>query len=79
MAFLRPYTPEIMGFVSNWGNLFSTYDSQGHFAHPLVVSGSSAPDNLPHVVPPGGKSATRILPGELVNQPWTDANGSAPR
>jgi phospholipid/cholesterol/gamma-HCH transport system substrate-binding protein len=79
MAFLRPYTPEIMGFVSNWGNLFSTYDSQGHFAHPLVVAGSSSPDNLPNVTPPGGKSATRILPGELVNQPWTDANGSAPR
>jgi phospholipid/cholesterol/gamma-HCH transport system substrate-binding protein len=79
VAFLRPYTPEIMGFASNWGNVWSTYDSQGHFAHPLVVTGKTAVDNNPNVTLPGEFSGTVRLPGESVGQPWTDANGSAPR
>jgi phospholipid/cholesterol/gamma-HCH transport system substrate-binding protein len=79
VAFLRPYTPEIMGFVSSWGNVFSTYDSQGHFAHPVVVAGKTSLDDSPAVTIPGERAKTQMLPGEIVNQPWTDANGSAPR
>jgi phospholipid/cholesterol/gamma-HCH transport system substrate-binding protein len=79
VAFLRPYTPEIMGFVSTWGNFFSTYDSVGHFASPMVVGGKTAFDNNPNLTIPGEKVNSRIAPGELVNQPWTDADGSGPR
>ncbi|HEX4359567.1 MAG TPA: MlaD family protein [Pseudonocardia sp.] len=79
LAFLRPYTPEIMGFVDNWGNLFSTYDSQGHFAHPLVVGGKTALDDNPPVTIPGERGNAQWSPGANVNQPWTDADGSAPR
>jgi phospholipid/cholesterol/gamma-HCH transport system substrate-binding protein len=79
VAFLRPYTPEAMGFVDNWGNLFSTYDSSGHFAHPLVVTGSTAFDSSPPVTIPGQEDKANVLPGEIARQPWTDANGSAPR
>lgn len=79
VEFLRPYTPEVMGFASNWGNLFSTYDSQGHFAHPLVVAGKTAVDNNPAVTLPGERASAARLPGENAGQPWTDANGSAPR
>lgn len=79
VAFLRPFTPEAMGFVSNWGNLFSTYDSQGHFANPLVVQGKTGVDDNPNVLLPGENNSTVFQPGEAVGQPWTDANGSAPR
>jgi len=79
VAFLRPYTPEVMGFVSNWGNLFSTYDSSGHFAHPVVVGGASAFDSSPPVTIPGEEAKSQAYPGEIANQSWTDANGSAPR
>lgn len=79
VAFLRPYTPEVMGFVDNWGNLFSTYDSNGHFAHPLVVTGLTAFDSSPPVTIPGEEDKSDVLPGEIAGQPWTDANGSAPR
>lgn len=79
VAFLRPYTPEVLGFASNWGNLFSTYDSQGHFAHPLVVTGKTAVDDNPNITLPGEFSDTKMAPGQNANQPWTDANGSAPR
>lgn len=79
VSYLRPYTPEVMGFVSNWGNLFSTYDSQGHFANPLVVQGKTGVDNNPNVLLPGENNSTVVQPGEIVGQTWTDANGSAPR
>jgi phospholipid/cholesterol/gamma-HCH transport system substrate-binding protein len=84
VAFLRPYTPEIMGFVSTWGNFFSTYDSVGHFASPMVVGGKTAFDSNPNLTIPGETVNTRIAPGQLVGQPWTDrpladADGSGPR
>lgn len=79
VAFLRPYTPEAMGFASNWGNLFSTYDSQGHFAHPIVTTGKTALDDNPNVTIPGESVSSVRLPGENVGQPWTDASGSGPR
>ncbi|MDT7632910.1 MAG: phospholipid/cholesterol/gamma-HCH transport system substrate-binding protein [Pseudonocardiales bacterium] len=79
LAFLRPYTPEIMGFVSNWGNFFSTYDSVGHFASPMVVTGKTALDNNPNVTIPGERASTQMSPGQLVDQSWTDADGSGPR
>jgi phospholipid/cholesterol/gamma-HCH transport system substrate-binding protein len=79
LAFLRGYTPEAMGFVSTWGNFFSTYDSAGHFASPMVVTGKTAFDDNPNLTIPGEKVDPRIAPGELVHQPWTDADGSGPR
>jgi phospholipid/cholesterol/gamma-HCH transport system substrate-binding protein len=79
VAFLRPYTPEIMGFFSDWGNIFASYDAQGHFVRPLVVEGPTAVGNSPNVATPGLKASSTMAPGEIVNQPWTDANGSGPR
>jgi phospholipid/cholesterol/gamma-HCH transport system substrate-binding protein len=79
IAFLRPYTPEAMGFVDNWGNWFSGYDSQGHFASPLVVEGTTSVQDNPPVTTPGETTRTRVLPGEIVGQPWTDASGGGPR
>jgi len=79
VAYLRPYAPEVVGFAANWGSLFSTYDSQGHFAHPLVVAGKTALNNNPPITIPGEGVSNVRLPGENVGQPWTDANGSEPR
>lgn len=79
VTFLRPYTPEVMGFASNWGSAFSTYDSQGHFAHPLIVQGKTGIDNNPPVTIPGESANSERLPGANTGQPWTDANGSEPR
>ena len=79
VSFLRPYTPEVIGFAQNWGNLFSTFDSQGHFAHPLVVTGKTALDNNPPLTIPGENVSTTRAPGANAGQPWTDANGSQVR
>ncbi|WP_051342467.1 MlaD family protein [Pseudonocardia spinosispora] len=79
VAFLRPYTPEAMGFISNWGNIYSAYDSQGHFVRPLVVGGPTAFSSSPNASTPGLTVSSSIAPGGLVEQPWTDAYGTGPR
>jgi phospholipid/cholesterol/gamma-HCH transport system substrate-binding protein len=79
VAFLRPYTPEVAAFSAMWGNFWAAYDSVGHFAHVKLTAGSTAVDNQPNVTLPGQATKPTRLPGENVGQPWTDANGSAPR
>lgn len=75
VGFLRPYTPELMGFLTNWGDAFSGYDSQGHVwsAAPSPLGGSSNDESLVGGLPSG--IVDDPAPGALVDQPWTDANG----
>lgn len=79
LSFLRPYAPEIAGFVTTWGNAFSGYDSQGHVwaGIPAVVGGSSNDESLAGGLPAG--IVDKPAPGALVDQPWTDANGDGLR
>lgn len=80
VTFLRPYTPEAMGFLGQFGNIFgSAYDSQGHYAKALITAGQSAVDNSPPVALPGVEFDPRRAPGANAGQPWTDATGSGPR
>lgn len=75
IEFLRPYTPELIGFLTNWGDAFSGYDSQGHVwsAAPSPLGGSSNDESLVGGLPSG--IVDDPAPGALVDQPWTDANG----
>lgn len=70
--FLRPYTPEFVGFLTNWGSAFSTYDSQGHLWAGLLAPGSNAFDDNA-VRPPGATLRAEPKPGDVVGQPWNDA------
>jgi phospholipid/cholesterol/gamma-HCH transport system substrate-binding protein len=78
VAFLRPYTPEVIGFVSNWTSIFSGKNDTGHHARALLVEGTTSVTNLP-ITPPGIESKSEPAPGSLAGQPWTDANGDAIR
>lgn len=79
VAFLRPYTPDLVGWLSQWGSAMAGYDSQGHFVHTMVgLSGTAVNDN-PGIVPPGLAQAPAPEPGWAGGQPWTDANGSGMR
>jgi len=52
--FLRPYTPEVIGFLTNWTSLFSAKNSAGHFGRALVpASATSFNSNPTGIVPPG--------------------------
>jgi phospholipid/cholesterol/gamma-HCH transport system substrate-binding protein len=80
LDFLRPYTPEITGWATNWGSAAGNRDNQGHYTRFLIQAG------LESVIPsPTGKPAPGITqnltpdPGAPVGQPWTDAYGSEMR
>jgi len=80
-SFIRPYAPEIAGWISNWAAAFGSFDSQGHY-WPALFAGDGVdliadqPGRLP-----GQSLRAEIQPGEAVGQPWTspDATGSEPR
>jgi phospholipid/cholesterol/gamma-HCH transport system substrate-binding protein len=76
VSFLRPYTPELVGWLQNFGLSFSAYDSQGHYWS--TVLGQAGPNAVgEHVTnPPLSNPVKQPAPGALVGQPWTDAWGS---
>ncbi|MEN8674048.1 MlaD family protein [Nocardioides sp.] len=79
VAFLRPYTPEVLGFFSTWASAFSNYDSNGNFARIFGQAGPTSVNENPGVVPPGVTYDPYPEPGAVVGQAWTDAYGSGMR
>lgn len=76
LTYLRPYTPELVGWLANWGSAASNYDANGHYLRAFIQEGSTSLVNNPGIMPPGVKSKLTRLPGESEGQPWTDAHGS---
>lgn len=78
VSFLRPYTPDLIGWLSNWASAFSYYDAQGHYASAVIRLGPQAFDDNPGI--PGTVSFDPApYPGTAGRTPWTDANGSTMR
>lgn len=75
VSYLRPYTPELVGWLSNWNGVFGSRDASGHYARALITASASSFDQNPGVMPPGMKQDARPLPGSIAGQPWTDAEG----
>jgi phospholipid/cholesterol/gamma-HCH transport system substrate-binding protein len=75
LDFLRPYTPELAGWLSNWGSVGASYDANGHYARIHVSAGPENVNRLPFQLPTN-KTNVQRAPGELEGQPWTDAAGS---
>ncbi|KRC46640.1 hypothetical protein ASE19_21815 [Nocardioides sp. Root79] len=74
--FLRPYTPELVGWLSNWGGAAGNYDSNGHYLRAFIQFGATSLNINPGIMPPGVTNQHQRLPGQNEDQPWTDANGS---
>lgn len=79
LSFLRPYTPEVVGWLSAWGSAMSNYDANGHYARIFAQAGGATLNVNPGIVPPGITNDPYPLPGAVVNQPWIDAFGSGVR
>lgn len=78
VQFLRPYTPEVVGWLSNWASLAGNYDSNGHYARFHILNGAESV--IPGVTKgPGVTQNLRPKPGEPVGQPWEDAYGDGIR
>lgn len=75
-AFLRPYTPELVGWLENWGSACANYDSNGNYCRIWVTGGPLNVNALPAAIAPFNTVNTHRQPGALANQPWTDAAGS---
>lgn len=79
LTYLRPYTPELAGWLANWGSAASNYDGNGHYLRAFGQEGPTSLVNNPGVLPPGVTRHLERIPGESEGQPWTDANGSEPQ
>lgn len=79
LHFLRPYTPEVAGALSNWSSALGNYSGSGHYARFNVSYGAHSYGGNPGIVPPGYTKDETPAPGSLVGQPWTDAYGSGVR
>ncbi|RHW28951.1 MCE family protein [Nocardioides immobilis] len=78
LAFLRPYTPEAIGGLHNWGQAFAPYDGAGHTWAGLLAPGTNALNES--LVPlPTARQNPNPPPGAPEGQPWTDATGSVIR
>ncbi|AIJ23302.1 MlaD family protein [Amycolatopsis methanolica] len=79
LKYWRPYSPELAGFLANWGSVFSGYDSVGHYIRGLLVLSPTSVNGLPVSSVPGFTRRVDPLPGEAGGQPWTDAHGEGMR
>ncbi|GAA4115831.1 hypothetical protein GCM10022215_15000 [Nocardioides fonticola] len=75
LSYLRPYTPEITGFFTNWASAGQQYLGQYHVARIKAQEGTTTPIGVLNSPPPGVVRNDRPLPGSNVGQTWTDATG----
>jgi phospholipid/cholesterol/gamma-HCH transport system substrate-binding protein len=79
LEYLRPYTPEVAGLLSNLASASANYDANGHFLRIYVSSGSLLLGSVTGQLNPGITANPDRVPGELEGQPLTDAAGSSVR
>ena len=76
LSFLRPYTPEITGYFTNWASAGQQYLGQYHVARIKAQEGTTTPIGVLNALPPGVTQDETPVPGSNVGQAWTDATGS---
>ncbi|WP_036725491.1 MlaD family protein [Patulibacter minatonensis] len=74
---IRPYTPEIVSFPSNWADVFSWTDHKDKYIRanvqnifPAAINASSSSSGDLTKLFPGLKYAFPFPPGYLADQPW---------
>ena len=76
---LRPYTPEVVGFVNTWGSAGQNYDSNGHYMRILAGTGLAAPVIYPPgVTPPGFTRTDKPAPGSANDTAGNGGPGAGP-
>ena len=69
VSFLRPYTPEIVGFLTNWSSLFAAKNAAGHFGRALIPASVSSFNSNPGILPPFMFQAKAPEPGSPSESP----------
>jgi phospholipid/cholesterol/gamma-HCH transport system substrate-binding protein len=82
VQFIRPYTPEFVGWLRDFGQGASSYDANGHYARIQPIFNATSPNSLiPTPIPTGDRFAgvqqgnTQRCPGAASQYP---PDGSAP-
>lgn len=78
VSFLRPYTPELTGWLANWTSVMGSQAAAGNYARALITFGASSFNNNPGVFLPGQSVDPTPAPGSIVDQ-LLDANGDGMR
>ena len=78
VSFLRPYTPELIGWLTNWTSLFAS-QTGGNYARLLIPEGATSVVGVHPSLPPGTTMDPDPAPGSIAGQPWVDANGDGVR
>lgn len=78
VSYLRPYTPELTGWLTNWTSLFASQTS-GNYARLLIPEGATSVVGVHPSLPPGTTMDAEPDPGSIAGQPWVDANGDEVR
>lgn len=79
LSFVRPYTPEAVGFFAAWASTMANYDANGNYARIFAQAGAGLVNVNPGIELPGLVNDPYPLPGANVHQAWTDAFGSGAR
>ena len=79
LDYLRPYTPEVAGLLSNLASASANYDANGHFLRIYVSSGTLLLGSVAGQLNPAITKNPDRPPGEREGQPLTDAAGSTVR
>lgn len=79
LDFLRPYTPEVAGFLTTWASATGNYDANGHTARIHILAGTGTAVGVTSTPGPGVTQNLTPKPGSPVGQPWEDAYGSEMR
>lgn len=75
LDFLRPYTPEAVGFLSTWGAAAKNYDANGRYMRIHGQAGGTSLNANPGFELPGFSQDTTPDPGAPGGIPQTDAEG----
>ncbi|OLL74656.1 hypothetical protein Ae168Ps1_3042c [Pseudonocardia sp. Ae168_Ps1] len=69
---LRPYTPEVTGFLTTWGSAGQNYDANGRYMRIFAQAGTAPPTVYPPgVTPPGIVPEVAPAPGRPTTPPAT--------
>jgi phospholipid/cholesterol/gamma-HCH transport system substrate-binding protein len=82
LDFLRPYTPELTGFLTTWGSAGQNYDGNGRYMRIEAQEGTTSTNVNPGVTPPGIIHEDRPAPGQasrIAGNGPVDAGGEGPR
>jgi phospholipid/cholesterol/gamma-HCH transport system substrate-binding protein len=82
VSFIRPYTPEFVGWLRDFGQGASNYDANGHFARIQPIFNATSPNSLVPTPIPTGDRFAGLQQGNLQRCPGAASqyppDGSAP-